>query len=99
VTKYKYYLTSKDGEKMTVIFDGKGHIVYKSLENVYTLEQAYTYDKSGKPTSLKIQQISPSGNSKLTEYIITFTSSNTYEYFEVGNDNKRFVVTCNILKK
>ncbi len=99
VSEYKYNLTSKDGDKLVVIFDGKGHIVYKSLENVYTLEQAYTYDKNGKPTSLKIQQISPSGSSKLTEYIITFTSNNTYEYFENGNNNTRFVVTCEILKR
>ncbi len=99
VSEYKYNLISKDGDKLVVIFDGKGHIVYKSLENVYTLEQAYTYDKNGKPTSLKIQQISPSGSSRLIEYIIAFTSNNTYEYFEDGNNNTRFVVTCEILKK
>ncbi len=99
VTEYKYNLTSKDGYKMVLIFDGKGHIVYKMVEGAYTLENAYTYDKSGKPISLKTQQISPSGNSKITDYIITFTSNNTYEYFTVGDNANRFVVTCEILKR
>lgn len=98
VTEYKYYLTSKNGDKITVIFDGKGHIVYKNVENVYTLEQLYTYN-NGKPAALKTQVISPSGNSKITDYIITFTSSTTYEYFAADNSGYRYVVTCEILNK
>lgn len=99
VTKYKYYLTAKDGQKMTVIFDGKGHIVFKEMENAYTFEQLYTYGKDGKPTAYKTQQISPSGSSKITDYLLTFTDSNTYEYFAADDNTYRFVVTCEILKR
>ena len=99
ITKYKYLLTAEDNRTITVIFDDKGHVVSFKTSDGYLLEYAYTYSKSGKPTSIKKQIVNPSGSHKLFEYNVTFTDNDSYEYYDIADNSYHFEVDCLVKTK
>lgn len=94
ITKYKYLFTASDGRMITLIFDNKGHIVSFKTSDGYLSEYAYTYSKSGKPTSIKRQIVNPSGSNKLFEYSVKFTDEDTYKYYDNADSSYYFEVDC-----
>lgn len=101
ITDNKYIFREDDGtEYLTIIFDKTGFIVSSRYANGYVTEYAYTYDENGKPLTFKQLDISPSGNSRITDYTVEFIDEDTYRMKSVGEnaiENAYYEVDCTIL--
>lgn len=85
ITDNKYIIKDEDGnEHTTIIFDETGFIVSNRQAIGYVTEYAYTYDKSGKPKTLKQLDVTPSGSNRVIDFEISFSNKNTCRMTPVG---------------